>query len=110
MAFTFTKVGYDPQAKQAIYTATTDTSSAAGTLNPGFTPTQVTIWDSTNANKYEWNAGMADASMFKTVTAGTFTYASSNGITPISTTAQQGVTIGTGVHTNSSSYTIVLRG
>ncbi len=110
MAFTFTKVGYDPQAKTAVYTATTNTSSAAGTLNPGFTPTTVDIWDSTNAIHFHWNAGMADASMFKTVTAGTFTYVSSNGITPISTTAQQGVTIGTGVHTNSSSYTIVLRG
>ena len=108
MAFTFTKVGYDPQAKLAVYTATTNTSSAAGTLNPGFTPTTVDIWDSTNAIHFHWNAGMADASMFKTDTV--VAYASSNGITPISSTAQQGVTIGTGVHTNSSTYSIVLRG
>ena len=110
MAFTFTKVAYDPAGKKAIYTATTDTSSAAGTLNPGFTPNRVVILDSTNANRYEWNAGMADASLFKTVTAGTFTYVSSNGITPAASTAQQGVTIGTAVHTNSSTYSIVLEG
>lgn len=112
MAFTFTAGTYDPQSGIQTYGATTDTSSAASSVTLGFKPQKVEVLDITNANKYEWNDQMAAASMFKTVTAGTFTYASSNGITvtaPDSATATAfTLTLGTGVHTNSSTYKIVI--
>lgn len=104
MAMTFTAGTVDPVSGIVTYKITTDASSAAGTLAPGFNPRKVEILDSTNANRYEWNDQMAAASMFKTVTAGPFTYVSSNGITVASGT----LTVGTGVHTNSSTYTMVL--
>ena len=112
MAFTFTAGTTDAVSGIVTYKATTDTSSAASSVTLGFVPRKVEVLDSTNANKYEWNDQMAAASMFKTVTAGTFTYVSSNGITvsgPNSTTAAQPtLTLGTGLHTNSSTYTLVL--
>lgn len=113
MAFTFTLVSINQMAgvgSPAIYTATTDTSSAAGTINCGFVPRVVEVRDQTNANLYTWNAGMPAASVNKTVTAGTYTYAAANGITKVdpSTGATAGVTLGTALHTNSSSYVILL--
>lgn len=112
MAFTFTAGTLDAVSGIQTYAATTDASSAAGSVTLGFVPRKVEVFDITNANKYEWNDQMAAASMFKTVTAGTFTYASSNGITvtgPSSATAAAPtLTLGTGLHTNSSTYKIVL--
>lgn len=110
MAWTFTKVSYDHAARRAIYTATTNTSSAAGTISCGFVPDTVDVYDSTNASHFHWNKGIADAKCFKHVTAGTLSFEASNGITPVSTTAAQGVTLGTALHTNSSTYSIVLQG
>ena len=111
MAFTFTAGTLDAVNGIQTYSATTDASSAAGSVTLGFVPRKVEVLDITNANKYEWNDQMAAASMFKTVTAGTFTYVSSNGITvagPSSATASQPtVTLGTGLHTNSSTYKIL---
>ena len=70
------------------------------------------VLDSTNALIYEWNAGMASASVFKHFASGTTltSYSASNGITPVLPSAgnQAGVTIGSGLHTNSSTYSIEL--
>jgi hypothetical protein len=112
MAFTFTAGTMDPISGLQTYGATTDASSAAGSVTLGFKPRKVEVWDITNANRYDWNDQMAAASMFKIVTAGTFTYASSNGITvtgPDSATPTAfTLTLGTGIHTNSSTYKIVI--
>lgn len=111
MAWTFTAGTNDPVSGVFTYSATTDATSAAGTVNPGFVPRKVEVLDITNANKYEWNDQMADASLVKTVTAGTFTYATANGFTPVRPTGGSnvaGITFGTAVHTNSSTYKIVL--
>lgn len=112
MAFTFTAGTLDAVNGIQTYGATTDASSAAGSVTLGFVPRKVEVFDITNANKYEWNDQMAAASMFKTVTAGTFTYASTNGITVASLASTPAsapvLTLGTGLHTNSSTYKIVL--
>jgi hypothetical protein len=110
MAFTFTKVQNDPGSKIALYTATTNTASAAGTISCGFVPIVVEVYDITNHVTFLWNDGMADASCRKIASDGTQTDPSTNGITPVSTTGTQGVTLGTDLHTNSSSYSIILKG
>lgn len=112
MAFTFTgQTQSFPVAGAYTLSATTDTSSAAGSVTLPFSPSAVQIFDQTNANKYEWNNQMPAASMQKTVTAGTFTYVSANGVTvtgPASSPAAAfTLTLGTGIHTNSSTYRIV---
>jgi hypothetical protein len=109
MAFTFTLVKRVPSIGIALYNVTTDTNSAASTLNPGFTPVEAVLFDETNANEYSWYATMPDAS-YQKVTSTTQSFETTNGFTPIETTAQQGITLGTGLHTNSSTYSLVLRG
>ena len=109
MAFTFTLVHRNPAIRLAIYNVTTDTNSAATTLNPGFTPMKADLMDETNAAFYSWNAAMADAA-YQKVTTTTQSFETTNGFTPISTTAQQGITLGTGLHTNSSTYSLCLWG
>lgn len=111
MAFTFT--GQTQSYVNGAFTvsATTDASSAAGSVVVPFSPSKVEILDSTNANKYEWNNQMPAASIFKTVTAGTFTYATANGVTVTGPTSSPAsaftLTLGTAIHTNSSTYRIV---
>lgn len=123
MAFTFSTAtvavgtqGYltdDPVTGLLAISASTNTSSAAGTFYCGFKPRRIDIFDETNANQYTWCDGMAAASMFKHAAAGTFTIATSNGITVADTTSATvgngpyAVTLGTGIHTNSSIYRIV---
>lgn len=111
MAFTFTVTQQDPVAGICTVAATTDTSSAAGTFNPGFEPTKIEVYDITNQITYIWVAGMADASMRKIAAAGTQTDPSSNGITVVgvndASPARSAVTLGTGCHTNSSTYKII---
>lgn len=105
----------DPVTGLLTMSAETDTSSAAGTFYCGFKPRVVEVYDQTNASKFEWFDGMSAAYMFKTVTAGTFTVAATNGITVAATTsATEGngpyaVTLGTGLHTNSSCYRIMCK-
>jgi hypothetical protein len=109
MAHTFTLVKRDPRIGITIYNVTTDTSAAATTLNCGFTPLRAVMMDETNAAEYTWNAAMPDAS-FQKVTTTTQSFETSNGFTPISTTAQQGIIVGSALHTNSSTYSLVLWG
>lgn len=56
----------------------------------GFRPRKVEVINSDGLCKAEWNKSMPDAYMVKTVTDGTISYASANGITPLS----DGFTIG----------------
>lgn len=109
MAHTFTLVNRDPKHGFALYNVTTDTSAAATTLNCGFTPYRAVMVDETNAAEYSWNAAQADAS-FQKVTTTTQSFETSNGFTPISTTAQQGIIVGSALHTNSSTYSLCLWG
>lgn len=109
MAHTFTLVTRDPKHGVAIYNVTTDTSAAATTLNCGFTPYEAVMFDETNAAEYSWNSAMPDAS-YKKVTTTTQSAETTNGFTPISTTAQQGIIVGSSLHTNSSTYSLILRG
>ena len=125
MAFTFsdfsTAVGTnaaavstdDPVTGIATLSATTDSSSAAGTFYVGFSPRYILVYQQTTPAQYEWHFGMTAAYMKKTVAAGTVTTDTTNGITVAATTsatAGQGpfaVTLGTGCHTNSATFRIV---
>ena len=125
MAFTFSTFGTAVGTNTTGYTqddpingiltlsATTDASSAAGTFSCPFRPRLITVFDQTNTNRYEWVDGMTAAYVFKTITAGTFTVVTSAGITIVPTTnatAGSGpydVTLGTGLHTNSSTFRVV---
>ena len=123
MAFTFSTatvavgtLGYTVEDRGMLtLSASTNTSSAAGTFYCGFKPRLIDIYDETNANQYTWVDGMPAASMFKHAAAGTFTLASTNGVTVAATTSATAgngpfsITLGTGVHTNSSLYRIVAR-
>ncbi len=105
----------DPVTGLLTLSASTNTSSAAGTFYCGFKPRVIEIFDETNANEYKWIDGMPAASMFKHAAAGTFTIATSNGITVAATTSATvgngpyAITVGTGVHTNSSLYRFAIR-
>lgn len=113
MAFTITTGVVEPSTGTAFYTATTDTSSAAGTLSPGFEPVEVTVINTTTPVTHKWIKGMAAGTANKVVAAGTQTTVASNGITvagPNSATPVAPlVTLGTDLHVNSASYVIILR-
>jgi hypothetical protein len=49
----------------------------------GFRPKSVKLVNQTGLATAEWQEGMADASMAKRVTAGTMTFPTANGITPL---------------------------
>ena len=124
MAFTFSTPAASVGTAGAAYTqddpvtglftlsATTDTSSAAGTFNCPFYPRYIKVYQQTTPAEYEWFAGMTDAYMKKTVAAGTVTTETANGITvALDSTGTVGngpwrVTLGTGVHTNSATFRI----
>lgn len=111
MAFTFTLVENDPVAGVAFYTATTDTSSAAGSITPGFSPNSVYVYQLTTPITYRWTRGMTAAHMNKIIANGTQTEETTNGITVTSAggSTTPTVTLGTGCHTNSASFVIELR-
>lgn len=111
MAFTFTLVENDPVNGVAHYTATTDTSSAAGSFTPGFEPKEITVSQITTPITYYWAKGMAAGKMKKIIANGTQTYEASNGITVTTAggSATPTVTLGTGCHTNSADFVIVAR-
>lgn len=110
MAFTFTLPTYD---EYGVFTlkATTNTSSAAGTFNLGFTPRRIEVFDVTSPIKFDWNNQMPAGYAFKTAADGTLTYPTSNGITVVgqsdTPSAQPAVTLGTALHVNSTTYQIV---
>jgi len=112
MAFTFATVSDDPVTGIATYSATTDTSSAAGTFYVGFKPRYILVFQETTPAKYEFFEGMTAAYMAKTVAAGTMSTVTTDGIT-VATTASAtigngpySVTLGTGCHTNSATFRI----
>jgi len=113
MAFTFTTVTNDPVTGLQTLTASTNTSSAAGTFYVGFKPRYILVYQETTPAQYEWFEGTAAANMKKTIAAGTVSQETSNGITVAATTsvtAGQGpwaVTLGTGCHTNSAAFRIL---
>lgn len=111
MAFTVTAGVNDPVNGFASFTATTDTSSAAVTISPGFEPSEVTVYNTTTPITYRWAKGMAAGTMDKIIAAGTHTNEGSNGITVVGAGTATGptVTLGTGCHTNSASFVIFLR-
>jgi len=112
MAFTFASVSDDPITGIQTFSATTDTSSAAGTFYTGFSPRYILVYQETTPAQYEWFEGMTAAYMKKIVAAGTVTTDTTNGITvkaTVSATSGQGpyqVTLGTGCHTNSATFRI----
>jgi len=59
----------------------TDATAAAITITCGFKPRVVTVLNNTSADSYVWVEGMAAASAFKTVAAGTNSSITTLGIT-----------------------------
>lgn len=57
-------------------------TAAAFTITTGFKPRHVRVVNNTSQDELNWFEGMADASGFKRLAAGTATAISSNGITP----------------------------
>lgn len=57
-------------------------TAAAFVITTGFKPRHVRIVNNTSQDELSWFEGMADASGFKRLAAGTGTAISSNGITP----------------------------
>lgn len=50
----------------------------------GFRPKVVRIFNQTDLSKADWTESMADDSAMKQITAGTITFITTNGITPLS--------------------------
>lgn len=69
---------------------TNASSAVARNLDCGFKPAKVEVWDLTTPNKFEWTEDMADAAYF---TMGTLAYTTSNGVTPLSESAEFGQAI-----------------
>ena len=88
------------------------TGSITGTgaslmVSLGFVPSRVEVFNIATAGRLEWMDTMPSASAIKTVTAGTQTYITSNGITPVETsTSGQGFLIGADA-VNGSGNTLV---
>lgn len=111
MAFTFSQQLRQDHNGCFTAKATTDGSSAAGSLSVPFAPSVVQVRDSTNAISYHWDNQMAAASVFKQAAVTTLSYSSSNGVTVLAPSDASPsaftVTLGTGLHSNSSTYSIV---
>lgn len=112
MAFTFGTPVTDEYGVTSL-TATTDTSSAAGSFTLGFVPNEVIVYNTTTPVTHRWTYPMTAGTANKVVAAGTQTTAGSNGVTvtgPNSTPpVQPTVLLGTDLHVNSASYVIVCR-
>ena len=59
------------------------TGSAVDVKTVGFRPRRVELFNVTGLAVAHWTDAMADASMVKQVTAGTMTFPTSNGVTPL---------------------------
>lgn len=111
MAITYTAVVNDSVNGVATYTGTADTNSAASSISPGFEPSEILVYQVTNNITYRWAKGMTAGHMNKVIANGTQTHETSNGITVTGAGSATGpvVTFGTGIHTNSASFVVVLR-
>lgn len=104
MAMTFSAESF---SELGTYTATVtcNTSSAAGTFYPGFSPTLVEVIDTGNVKRWIWQKGMADASSWLSSAAAN-AYDAADGITVTeptdATPGRVAVTLGTDLHTNSA--------
>lgn len=78
------------------------TGSAMNIRMVGFRPSKVTVLNASAPARGEWQDTMADASMLKQVTAGTASFVTSNGITPLS----DGFTLGTDADLNTADEVI----
>ena len=74
----------------------TDATAAAITITCGFRPRLVKVLNNTSADSYVWVEGMAAASAFKTVAAGTNSAITTLGIT----VAEDGFVIGLDLDVN----------
>lgn len=68
-------------ANVAVGRYLTDATAAAITITCGFKPRYVGVFNCTSADKYEWFEGMAAASAFKQVAAGTSSIITTLGVT-----------------------------
>lgn len=83
MAVTSTQSKNPASVQQIVIGSYLDTGTAAAfTIAIGFKPRFVRVVNEGGLASYEWYEGMADAEAFKTITDGTITFITSNGITP----------------------------
>jgi len=88
-------------------TGTITGTGAALSVPVGFVPARVDVFNIATGGRLEWNNEMPNASAIKTVTAGTQTYITSNGITPVEVSSvAQGFIIGADA-VNGSGNTLV---
>lgn len=71
-------------ARRVINGSINGTGSALEVRTIGFRPTRVELSNIDGLVTAKWNEAMPDGSMEKRVTAGTMTFPTSNGITPLS--------------------------
>lgn len=78
------------------------TGSAINIRTVGFRPQVVEVYNVTDLCHAKWTKTMADASAFKTITAGTITFITSDGITPLS----NGFTLGADADLNAAAEVV----
>ncbi len=79
-----------------------NSTNAAQKVVTGFRPIAVRLWLEDGASGF-WEKGMADASAFKRITAGTGSFVTADGITPL----EDGFTLGADANLNPASATVV---
>jgi len=100
MAITSTQVKNSASVVQIAVGRYIDTGTAAAfTITIGFKPLFVEVLNCSSGDEYKWAHGMAAASAFKRVTAGTSSIITSLGITQLS----YGFTVGLDTDINVSS-------
>lgn len=89
-------------ASRKMYGAVNGTGANIDVKTVGFRPKHVKLLNVTGLARGEWSESMADAAVVKTVTAGTMSFATSGGITPLA----DGFRIGTDGDLNVASEVI----
>ena len=84
--------------QRIITGAVVGTGAALDVKTVGFRPRKVTLLNETGLAKGEWTNSMADGEMLKTITAGTMSKVTTNGVTPLS----NGFTIGADADVNAA--------
>ena len=69
--------------EQELIAGTVEGTGATLNINVGFMPSAVKVFNVDGLATLEWNDSMADASGVKRVTAGTMTFITTLGITPV---------------------------